>query len=146
MPDSDTDYGRSHSTFIRDDTELLSWLGVEIESLDEGTAVLALPYTDRVVNAGSAAVHGGAVATLIDNAAGTAVRTVLSNPETADYATADLNVSYLRPATSDLRATAEIRRAGSSMAVIQVDVDARHEGTWKTVAIGRVSYFIISDE
>jgi uncharacterized protein (TIGR00369 family) len=146
MTESNPDYGRAQSEALRDGTELLSWLDIAIENVDDRTATLTLPHSERVVNAGTDFVHGGAVATLVDNAAGTALRTVLSNPEAADYATADLNVSYLRPSTGDLRADAEIRRAGSSLVVIQVEVTTQYEGERKAVALGRVSYFVVNDE
>lgn len=122
----------------------LSWLGITVEEEEEGHVVLSLPHDETFTNPGGVAVHGGVLATLIDNAGGTALRTVLRSPETASYATTDLNISYLRPATGDLRAEATIRRTGASIAVIEIDVDSKTPSDeWKTVAIGRVTYYII---
>lgn len=127
-------------------TGILSWLGITIESEEEGHVVLRLPHRDELTNHQSDTIHGGIVATLIDNAGGTAVRSVLASPGTTQYATTELNVSYLRPATGDLRADATVRRNGSSIAVIQIDVDSHlPSGEWATVAVGRVSYYVDAD-
>lgn len=125
------------------ETGLLSWLGITVVSEAEGRAVLRLPHRDELTNPNGDTLHGGVVATLLDNAAGTALRTVLDDPATARYATTEMNLSYLRPATGDVRAEARVRRRGRSLAVIEVDVDAEREpDEWVTVAVGRASYFV----
>lgn len=124
-------------------TGLLSWLEITVEEESEGSARLRLPHREELTNPDGESLHGGVLATLIDNAAGTALRTVLESPESAQYATTELNLSYLRPATGDLRADARVRRKGSSLVVIQIDVDGRSpSGEWKTVAVGRASYYV----
>lgn len=143
MPDSP----QTESERVLAQTGLLSWLGIEIEEETAGRAVLGLPHRDELTNPHGDTLHGGVVATLIDNAAGTALRTVLESPETARYATTELNLSYLRPATGDLRAEATVRRHGRSLVVVQVDVDARRpDGEWTTVAVGRASYYVDEGE
>ena len=88
-------------------------------------------------------LHGGVLATLLDNAAGTALQTILDDPETVRYATTEMNLSYLRPATDDLRAEAGVRRHGRSLAVIEVDIDSEREpGEWTTIAVSRASYYV----
>jgi uncharacterized protein (TIGR00369 family) len=129
------------------ETGLLSWLGVFIESESEGRAVLGLPHRAELTNPNGDTLHGGVLATLLDNAAGTALRTVLEDPETALYATTEMNLSYLRPATGDLRAEAQVRRHGRSLVVIEVDIDSeRDPGEWTTVAVGRASYYVDESE
>lgn len=125
------------------ETGLLSWLGVTIDSEEEGRAVLGLPHREELTNPNGDTLHGGVLATLLDNAAGTALRTVLKDPETTLYATTEMNLSYLRPATGDLRAKAQVRRHGRSLAVIDVDIDSeRTSEEWTTVAVGRASYYV----
>lgn len=120
----------------------LSWLGFTLEDESEGRAVVGVPYSEKVTNPDSDVVHGGIVATLVDHAASAAIRTLLASSES--FATTDLNVSYLRPATSDLRADAKIRRLGSSLVVVQVDVDGyRPDDEWKTVAVGRATFLVL---
>lgn len=127
-------------------TGFLSWLGIEIQEEEAGRAVLGLPHRDELTNSNGDTLHGGVIATLIDNAAGTALRTVLESPATARYATTELNLSYLRPATGDLRAEATVRRRGRSLVVVQVDVESgSSSGDWKTVAVGRASYYVDED-
>ncbi|WP_227378953.1 PaaI family thioesterase [Haladaptatus halobius] len=131
---------------VLDRTEFLSWLDISIDVEDEGSAEIRLPHAEKLTNPDGDVIHGGIIASFIDNASGTALRSVLENPNTATYATTDLNVSYLRPATGNLRAAATVRRAGKSMAVIEVDVESElPTGERKTVALGRATYFIADD-
>lgn len=141
------DRPRTESERVLAETGFLSWLGIEIQEESEGRSVLGLPHRDDLTNANGDALHGGVVATLIDNAAGTALRSVLESPARARYATTELNLSYLRPATGDLQAEATVRRRGRSLVVVQVDVDARGpDGGWTTVAVGRASYYVDEGE
>lgn len=120
----------------------LSWLGVTLEDESEGRAVVGVPYSEKLTNPDSNVVHGGIVATLVDHAASAAIRTLLSSSES--FATTDLNVSHLRPTTSEIRAEAEIRRFGSSLVVVEVDVDGHSpDGEWKTVAVGRATFLVL---
>lgn len=117
-------------------------LGIELVEVEVGRAKLRLPLaahleTFRV----NGVIHGGAIASLIDAAAGMALRTLrgADEPPWRGTGTADLNVSYLDPATSDLTAEARTLREGRSTAFFQVDVRDANE---KLVAVGRVTMAI----
>ena len=132
----------------------LSWLGVTVEEAERGRIVMSVPYDEKLVNPdpeGTAVVHGGIAATLVDTASGFVLRTTFDDPAQAALTTADLNVSYLRPATGDLRAEAEVVRAGGSMGVTEVTVesaDPEGDGSEEPteVAVGRASYRLFRDE
>ena len=130
----------------------LSWLGVTVEEAERGRLVMSIPYDEKLVNPdpeGTAVVHGGITATLVDTASGFVLRTTFDDPAEAALTTTDLNVSYLRPATGDLRAEAEVVRAGGSMGVTEVTVtsDRPDDGEAPTeVAVGRASYRLFRDE
>ncbi|UIP00728.1 PaaI family thioesterase [Halobaculum sp. CBA1158] len=126
----------------------LSWLDLTVEDLERGRIVMSVPYDEKLVNPGSpvGSVHGGIAATLVDTASGFALRSTFDDPTTGSLATTDLNVTYLRPATDDLRVEAEVLRAGGSMGytdtlVSSVDPD----GEPKDVAVGRTSYRLFPD-
>ncbi|MGE0228004.1 MAG: PaaI family thioesterase [Dehalococcoidia bacterium] len=132
------------------DPALLAWvapeetpfwrhLGIRFVEAESGRAVVSMPHRPEfgTVNRPDV-VHGGAIATLIDAAAGTAVRTLRTSDEPAwrGMSTTDLNVSYLDAAASDLTAEGRVLRSGRTIAWAQVDVrDA--DGT--LVAVGRVT-------
>lgn len=121
----------------------LSWLDVRVEAVSTGQVVLRIPYREELTNrpfGGQRSVHGGVAATVIDSAAGAAIKTEL--PEGAGTATIDLNVSYLRPATSDLVATGEVIRVGKSVGVAEVMVESETNGDRSEVAAGRGSFRI----
>ncbi|ELY76243.1 PaaI family thioesterase [Natrinema pallidum] len=123
----------------------LSWLNLEVFDLESGRAVLAIEpdedFENPVGTDGHDPVHGGIVATLIDTASAFALRSTFDDPGEADLTTTDLNVSYLRPATGDLRAVADVLRAGGSTGVTDVTV----EGADGEAAVGRTTYRLFRD-
>lgn len=77
-------------------------LGMALQDLDAGTAVITMPYADKLVgDPKTGVVHGGAVSALMDTACGAAVMSHPSNP--ALTATMDLRIEYLRAATPGQR-------------------------------------------
>lgn len=134
----------------------LSWLGVTVAEVGDGRVVLTVPATEDLRNVGDEGlepVHGGVVATLVDTASGFALRTTFPDPTEARLTTTDLDVSYLRPALGDLRATGEVVRAGRSMGVVDVTVtasggagDPNGDGEDRKVAVGRATYRLFREE
>ncbi|MEZ3116385.1 PaaI family thioesterase [Halobaculum sp. MBLA0147] len=121
----------------------LSWLDLRVEELERGRIVMSVPYDEKLVNPGSevGSIHGGVAASLIDTASGFALRSTFDDPTTGSLATTDLNVTYLRPATDDLRVEAEVLRAGESMGFTDTLVTSvAPDGETKDVAVGRTSY------
>ncbi|MFC6717995.1 PaaI family thioesterase [Natrialbaceae archaeon GCM10025810] len=118
----------------------LSWLGVSVEHLEDGRAILSIErdedFENPVGNDGHDPVHGGIVATLIDTSSAFALRSTFEDPDRARLTTVDLNVSYLRPALGDLRAEAEVIRAGRTTGVTDVSV----VGDAGEAAVGRTTY------
>ena len=79
-------------------------LGMELEELGGGTAVIAMPYAEKLIgDPKTGVVHGGAVSALMDTTCGAAVMSHPSNP--ALTATMDLRIEYLRAATPGQRIT-----------------------------------------
>src|SRR5690349_14732088 len=78
--------------------------------------------------------HGGAIAGLIDTAGDAAVALGLG----AVVPTINFRVDYLRPATTrHLTATATVRRAGRTVAIVDIDVE---DAEGRLVAVGRGCY------
>jgi uncharacterized protein (TIGR00369 family) len=120
----------SHSPFIR-------FLGLTVTEADPVrqcvTMTLAMrPEFERI--AGSGQWHGGPIAAVIDTVGDYALVMSIGRP----LPTINFRVDYLRPAMNTaLRVTAQVRRAGRSVGVVDVDVmDVK--GT--LVAIGRATY------
>jgi uncharacterized protein (TIGR00369 family) len=73
-------------------------LGIEVVSLEPGTATMRLPYAEHLVgNPETGVVHGGAISSLMDACCGAAVFMALAQP--VPIATLDLRIDYLRPAS-----------------------------------------------
>jgi uncharacterized protein (TIGR00369 family) len=112
-------------------------LGVEIAERGDGTARIRLPVSPRVQGGAGGAVHGGVISALVDIAALHAISSVVQPGETM-AGTAELNVSYLRPAFSEVvYAVGRVLKKGRTLAVAEVDI---MDGTERLLATGRVAY------
>lgn len=80
-------------------------LGMTVEELGDGIAVISMPYDEKLVgDPQTGVIHGGAVSALMDTCGGAAV---LSHPSVnGPTATIDLRIDYMRPATPGQRITA----------------------------------------
>lgn len=112
-------------------------LGLRVTATDpaQSTAEFAMDLKpDFQRRDGTGQWHGGVIATLIDIAGDFAVALNAGGP----VPTINFRVDYLRPATgARLVASARVRRAGRSVAIVDIDV-ADAEG--RIVAVGRGCY------
>ncbi len=97
-------------------------LGIKIESAANGEARVRMPFRLNLLNEGGpqAPIHGGAIASLIDTAALTAL---LTAPDLQRTATIALTINYLNAGVhSDLIASARLRKRGRRIASLSVEV------------------------
>ena len=124
----------------------LSWLNVSLETLEDGRAVMELPYQEKLTNWVTGTIHGGVTATVVDTCSAFALRTRMDDPMNTTLATTDLDVKYVRPATSDLTVEAEVIRAGTSTGVTRVTVLGTDEdGQSKEIATGATTYRLFTE-
>ncbi len=127
-------------------TELEAWLadspfhkslGLTLEGFDPKAQNVVIrcsygPGVERMPGTGQ--YHGGVIASLIDIAGDFALVAVLGHV----VPTINYRVDYLRPASStDLLARAQVRRAGRTVGVVDVEV---HDTAGKLIALGRGCY------
>ena len=95
-------------------------LGIEVESVEPGHAVLSMEIRDDLKRNGGIA-HGGAIAALIDSAMAIAIMPTLAENE--QTTTVDLTIHYLRPLSSgSARASARIVRAGRRVITVSAEL------------------------
>jgi uncharacterized protein (TIGR00369 family) len=95
-------------------------IGARAEQAADGRAVVRFEATDEHLNP-AGTVHGGVLATLVDTAMGTAVRSATGADDVP--ATSQLTVTYLRPGKpGPLEVTAELRSQGEHLTVCDADV------------------------
>jgi acyl-coenzyme A thioesterase 13 len=116
-----------------------SLTGMELLALEGGKARVRLPVGEAVQNAGGA-LHGGAVATLVDVVGTLAIMS--ADREHRPGVSTDLNVSWFAPAPSgsSVLVEAAVLKSGRTLAFVQVDV--RRESDGVLVAQGRMTKFL----
>jgi uncharacterized protein (TIGR00369 family) len=103
-----------------DDVPFAKLLGIEVESVEPGVAVLSMKMRDDLKRNGGIA-HGGAVATLIDSAMAFAIMPMLAENEHS--ITVDLTIHYLRPVSEgSARAVARVVRAGKRVITVSAEL------------------------
>jgi uncharacterized protein (TIGR00369 family) len=104
-------------------TPLHQLLGLRAVAADPGTVVVEMPVAPGAFNQ-TGTLHGGAIATLVDYACGSAAARASSFvPGTNTLVTADLHVRYLgRPKGDWVRAEAHVVRAGRQLVVVECRV------------------------
>lgn len=128
------DYARR----FREGNPLHTLLDVELLERGEGRARVRLPVTERVKGGVGGAAHGGVISALVDIVTLAAMSTVARPGEEEMAGTAELSVSYLRPALGDfVYAEARVLKKGRTLAVLDIDVT---DPSGRLVAKARVSY------
>ncbi|MBS0337524.1 MAG: PaaI family thioesterase [Proteobacteria bacterium] len=120
-----------------DRSPFIGFLGLKVLGLDHAASTFSArmplrPELER--RAGTKQFHGGPVASFIDTVGDFAIGMLVGG----GVPTINLRIDYLRPSVGDyIDATAVVRRAGKSTAVVDIDVFGP-DG--KLVAVGRGTY------
>jgi acyl-coenzyme A thioesterase 13 len=107
-------------------------------SFDAGKAIVELDIGPAVQNMGGF-LHGGAIATMVDDAGTLAI--ITADRDNRPGVTTDLNVSYFAPAPggSTVVAEATVLKIGKTLAFVTVDIRRKADGV--LVAQGRMTKF-----
>ncbi len=115
------------------------WFEIRVERAEEGFCRLAMPISKQMINLDDNTLHGGVIATLVDEAVGAAMSTYLmKDTAVIGNTTIELNVSYLEGVlTPEVYAEGRILRKGRTLVVGQADI---LDGNGKLCARGRATY------
>ena len=122
---------------IFDRSPFIGFLGVKVLGVDHDKSTFSArmplrPELER--RAGTKQFHGGPIASFIDIVGAFAIGMMVGG----GVPTINLRIDYLRPSIGDyIDATAVVRRAGRSTAVVDVEVFGPDD---KLVAVGRGTY------
>jgi len=116
-------------------------LGLELVELDDGVAVMRLPYDSRFAGHASIGVlHGGVISTLMDACCGAAVIMKMAKP--IPIATLDLRIDYLKPAKPGLDVIARMECFKVTRNVAFVRGYAYHDDVNDPIAAAAGSFMI----
>jgi uncharacterized protein (TIGR00369 family) len=122
---------------IFDASPFLGFLRLRVVALDHdaGTLTVVMPMRPELERRlGTGQFHGGPIAAFIDTVGDYAIGMALGG----GVPTINLRIDYLRPAVGGvLTATARVRRAGRTVALVDVDV---YDEQQTLVAVGRGTY------
>lgn len=116
-------------------------MGIDLIEAEPGRGLVGIEVAEQHLNT-NGVVHGGVIASLIDTAAGCAVRTLRAPEEMRErpHATSDLHVSYLAAAKGRrLVAEGRVTRLGRTLIFSEVTVTDEAE---RLVARGLVTLAI----
>jgi uncharacterized protein (TIGR00369 family) len=120
-----------------DASPFLGFLGLKVVALDHeaGTLTVSMPMRPELERRlGSGQFHGGPLAAFIDSVGDYAIGMAVGG----GVPTINLRIDYLRPAVgSVLTGTARVRRAGRTVALVDVDI---YDEKQALVAVGRGTY------
>jgi uncharacterized protein (TIGR00369 family) len=103
-----------------DNVPFAKLLGIEVESVEPGHAVLTMPIRQELKQNHGVA-HGGSIAAVIDSAMALAIMPLLAENERTT--TVDLTIHYLRPLTEGTaRASARVVRAGKRIITVSAEL------------------------
>lgn len=75
-------------------------MGMQVQSIEDSTLTIALPYSERIIgNPLSGVIHGGALTTLLDTTCGMSL--VVAMQELVIAPTLDLRIDYMTAAKPD---------------------------------------------
>ena len=122
---------------IFDASPFLGFLRMSVVALDHdaGTLTVSMPMRPEFERRpGTGQFHGGPIAAFIDTVGDYAIGMALGG----GVPTINLRIDYLRPALGgSLTATARVRRAGRTVALVDVDV---YDEQGALIAVGRGTY------
>lgn len=95
-------------------------IGLEVDAVGEGCCRCSCPIEEKLLNP-HGSVHGGALAALLDTAAGIAA--IASSPELRSVVTQSADIHYLRPVTGKrMYCLAETMKAGRHTGLVRAEL------------------------
>jgi uncharacterized protein (TIGR00369 family) len=131
------EYAREHP--------LVAEMDMTLETFEDGTLEASIPQNEEWTNPGmDGALHGGMVVAYLDTVMGFTIMASVADQPLVSGPTISLNTNFLLPAASDIAATGEIVRTGSSSAVVDGTLEDADSG--EPIATAQGVWRVYTDE
>ncbi|WP_265112116.1 PaaI family thioesterase [Halosolutus halophilus] len=112
------------------DHKFIAELGATVDSYEDGTVRMSVPYNEKFKNPGMGGpVHGGVLLSVLDTVMGfTLMATAGEDGRTSTGPTISLTTNFLTASSEPLEAVGELVRMGQSTAVIDGTLIGRESG------------------
>jgi uncharacterized protein (TIGR00369 family) len=126
-----------------DRQKVMTLIGARLGSVEPGRVVIELPYRDDLVQQ-HGFVHAGIVSTIADSAGGYAGYSLM--PAGSSVLSVEYRMHLLAPADGErLRATGRVVRAGRTLTVCELEVEALKNGAATRCAWGSQTLMCLRD-
>jgi uncharacterized protein (TIGR00369 family) len=122
------------------DIPIVGTLGIRIDALESGVCRASVARDVRYDGV-YASLHGGLLMTIADSIACFAIMTLTGPDQT--MTTTDMNIRFLAPCRSDVRAVARVIKRGRTLCPVAIDL---HDAGGVPVAVAQVTYILLSDK
>jgi uncharacterized protein (TIGR00369 family) len=123
---------------------VMKLLGASILSVRRGVVSLSMRNRPAFSQQDGYA-HAGILTTLMDSAGGYATLSML--PQGSRVLTVEFKINFTRPAIGEtIRAKGRVRKLGRTIAVCELEADAKRDGKWKSCAWGSQTIYCITPE
>lgn len=120
---------------------VMKLLGARICSVSKGIVELSV-NSRPALSQQDGFVHAGVLATLLDSAGGYATLSLL--PPGSRVLTVEFKINFTRPAVGDaVHARGRVRKLGRTLAVSELEAKIKHDGKWKSCALGSQTVYCI---
>lgn len=121
---------------------LMRHFGARLESIEDGRAVIVLPFSENLTQQ-HGYFHAGASGAIADTAGGYAAQT--RAPAGSGVLTVEYKINLIAPAQGDhLEAIGTVLRSGRTLVICQLEVFALSGAQRKQVAVGQQTIMIVS--
>lgn len=123
-----------------EDSPYWKLIGLKEVSLNNGSSLIELPVKYEITQR-RGTVHGGVIASMVDSAAGAAIRSLLEPNQ--QVVTVEMKLNYIRPVKGDrIIGRGKVINLGNTLAVAEANIISDEDNI---IASGMATFMVLTD-